>query len=93
MSAQKCVRCAKVATRLPRGLCKGCYNRARYRGTLGDYERKTRTVAETIEELTHLGLDERLPIAPQLRALAPQLGMTYRGVERAWNRHRKQQAA
>ena len=87
------VRAAGYVGKVGRGLCKFCYEDARAAGRLDEYDRTARWRGEVLEELDHLGFDPRRPAAPQLRNIAPRLGMSYKALERAWNRARREGVA
>lgn len=76
-----------------RGLCDRCYNRLRNRGELTDYPAISRTRDEVLTELDHLGFDPRRSIRPQMRALAPRLGMSAAALEKAWRRAQTERKA
>lgn len=92
-----CTRCGTTGGyrgRRARGLCQDCYHIVWAAGQLDNHERTSRTRNEVLTELDLLGFNPRLPVTPQLRSLAPRIGMTFAALERAWRRaHTERNAA
>lgn len=78
-----------------RGLCEACHSLARRHGRLDEYPRTNRPISDTLDDVRWVGLDERLPLAPQFRAIAERLGLTESALEQAYYRskRREQEAA
>lgn len=93
MRAEPCADCGtrggSAGARRVRGLCCRCYQRARTGGVLK--VRPNQRWSDVLEEMEFLGFDDRLPVHPQLRNLAPRLGMTLNALERGWERHKARQ--
>lgn len=78
-----------------RGLCNTCYVRVVRQGRLEDYPRVQWRNGDLIEDARWVGLDERLPLNPQFRAIAERLGCTPDALSRAYYRacEREREAA
>jgi DNA-binding CsgD family transcriptional regulator len=66
-----CARCGRPGELRARGLDINCYEVARGNGTLIDYGRRTRPLAETVEEVRHLVAGGAAP-----EEVAQRLGIT-----------------
>lgn len=89
-----CLSCStRKNGRRPRGLCGSCYERLRHRGELTDYPTQSKSRADVLGDLEAVGFDPRQPARPQLQLIAPRLGMSFKALERAWNRARAAGAA
>lgn len=73
---------ARCAQRGSRGLCHGCYRWASKHDHLIDYERRYRVTDEVLEEWNYLA-DPSAPVLPEVRRLAPRMGMTVKALEQA----------
>lgn len=76
-----------------RGLCDTCYVRAARQGQLDEYPRSSHRCEDLIEDMRWVGLDERLPLNPQFRAIAERLGCTFDALSRAYYRAREKAVA
>ena len=90
--------CLQVAlnTREPWGIWGGLTagERARFHNTgrLPDSPAPIRsglTFSQTVALLREHGLDETRPIVPQIREIAPRIGISFTAARAAWDRHRK----
>lgn len=72
-----------------RGLCNRCYQRAvKAEGGLDDHPRIFHRAEDVVAELEHLGFRPDRPVHPQVRLLAPKLGMSEAAVIAAEHRVR-----
>jgi hypothetical protein len=74
----QCLECGSTSTQRARGLCEPCYQRHRYRGTLDNFERPSRTADEVLDEWVLLRGDGHT-----IRQAAARLGMTHKALDQA----------
>lgn len=65
-----------------RGLCHRCYRYCTKHDLLADYERKT-VPYDVVRDEWELFYNRAEPKAPQIRFLAPRLGMTFTALHKA----------
>lgn len=88
-----CTRCHQVRLITGRDLCRTCHSHAARDGTLADYPRRNRPIADTIAEYQHLHNHYGLGPAQVAERLGLKTASLHRALQRARQRARKQAAA